>query len=423
MRVLPAAAILTACIASPSLAETSCIPNANASGSPPFVDGCPLPAANLNKLWNPGGAVSPAIYRSSDDPDDTASIQKALSSCNSVVFSSNTTYTISAPLSICPGGHQKISGSGSSSVIKLVASFDVTQATPCNAASDNASWRAIFYNTNCGGEVGNPSTYVDKYIEYSDFKIDASAVPSAKDGTIAIFNRNTQYVYIHGITCDSFADCTATLASYDTLEDSNVAFNNYNAGFDFWDSPHNVTVVNSTTHCVVSPVSAGFYFNSADTTARHNGNASNYASTSNKALECAYGLFIDPLTAAGTITGINVANLLVDAYSGTVKYGILISGHVSGGQVVAPIIQNIADGVGIRLSRSAHGGSYAPDHITITSPQFINMSTNTAGHAPLYLLGNNTNQATNVIFNGRTYPYAVDVDTTGRAAYRRHRRE
>jgi hypothetical protein len=52
--------------------------------------------------------VTPSSYKMPSDPDDSNSIIAALATCKSVEFAANTTYTISKPLPLCPGGKQKI---------------------------------------------------------------------------------------------------------------------------------------------------------------------------------------------------------------------------------------------------------------------------------------------------------------------------
>jgi hypothetical protein len=258
--------------------------------------------------------VTPSSYRMPSDPDDSNSIIAALATCKSVEFAANTTYTISKPLPLCPGGKQKIFGHGASSVIKLAATYDVMQVAAC-ADSYGKVWRTVFYNFNCGGPT---ITYMDSKIEYNDFRIDASSATDAIQGTIGIFNRNVNAVDVHHIICIHLGNCTAMVSSIDTLVADSIAYDNGISGFDHWESPVNASVVNTTVYCssVFNPLGGyGLTFNATDTDHHPSGVGINYTAINNKQFGCVNAVFIDPLVTGASIENISVINNIADGLS------------------------------------------------------------------------------------------------------------
>jgi hypothetical protein len=378
----------------------------------------PIPSNNV---------VTPAQFKVAADPDDTNSIIAALATCHSVELQANVTYTISKPLPLCPGGKQQVSGH-SGSVIKLAATWDATQHTPCSAASDSATWRPVFYNPNCGGAVHN---FVDKNIYFSGFTIDGSAVAVPTLGqTVAIFLRNAQYVGVDKITCIGFADCTAMLASQYTTVTNSIAIDNMNSGFDFWDSPLDATVAFDTVMCTGATQAGqyGFNFNSSDTLATHPGDGVNYLSVGNKAVGCGTALDIDPLFAGGTIIGVVVSDFVVDgSYGGRgQKSGITVWGNVVGATLSNILVQNLVDGYALTIDQnSASVPGVFPHAITVQGLKILNSSNLTINDAMITVKeggsATGTDRVTGVTFGPASYypaganrfQYAIDADTTG----------
>jgi hypothetical protein len=363
--------------------------------------------------------VTPSSYKMPSDPDDSNSIIAALATCKSVEFAANTTYTISKPLPLCPGGKQKIFGHGASSVIKLAATYDVMQVAACADAYGKV-WRVVFYNFNCGGPT---ITYVDSKIKYNDFTIDASSATDAIQGTIGILNRNVNAVDVHHMICIHLGDCTAMVSSINTLVADSIAYDNGISGFDHWESPVNASVVNTTVYCssVFNPLGGyGLTFNATDTDHHPSGVGINYTAINNKQFGCVNAVFIDPLVTGASIENISVINNIADGLNVHANFGgITISGLVKNGKIVSPLFRDFASTAGnvmyVGPSQQAGGvDNGQPVNIGIIDPTFLRTVVTVGGVAPLRLLGSATNYATGVnISSSVTYPYAVDVDTGG----------
>lgn len=372
---------------------------------------------------NPVGVVSPENYKQASDADDTASISRALATCNNVAFS-NRTYVVSHVMYLCPGGLQSLFGYGGASIIKIASTWagntqinpPPSPAVPCIAATDSANWNPVFANPNCGGAVGTlAGIYPDKYINVSNLVLDATGFSSAaSSGLIAVFFRNVQFAHVFNVVGKGFADCTAFLGSSDTLVDDSLCTTTSNAGFDHWDSPNNATLANNTVYCAPGGI-YGYLYNASDTTGAHDGIAVNYSNVNNKSYGCNTGLYIDPLTTGGLVQNINVIGFIADALAGLAN-GVVITGHVSMGQVIAPVARDMvlsSSGGAIYLGSpiAPAGWTGIPDHVNIVSPQFINVS---SGVAPLRILNSaNTNKVYGASYTSTTTPYAVDVNGTG----------
>lgn len=366
-----------------------------------------------------GGAVSPGPFRLPIDVDDTNSIIAALATCRAVELQANVIYQISKPLPLCPGGNQHIFGHNGT-IIQLASSYDVTQHTPCSAASDSATWRAIFYNVNCGGSA---HTFTDTGISFNNFTIDGSAVTGPMGQTIAIFLRNVQYATVDKITCRGFADCTAILASQYTAVMNSIAQASINAGFDFWDSPLDALVEFSTVLCTgITAGQFGFLFNAADTTVTHDGIGANYTSVGNKSVGCGNALYIDPLTAGGSITGVIIADFLADGTYGVSggKNGLAIWGNTMGAQISNIIVQNLVNGYA--FSAAVSNGNY-PSSINVQGLKIIKATDLNISQGMVIANEGNTGLGTDriagVSFGPASYyatpqfQYAIEADTTG----------
>jgi hypothetical protein len=336
-------------------------PNADTGTSP--IGSAAVPAA---VALNPG-SVSPAAYKQSSDPDDTASVQRALETCKTVRLGEDITYYVSSTMYFCDGGHQKIVGTGVSTVVKPLNGFHGT--TRC---SDSAGthWSAVFANFNCGADKTS-----DTNIELAHFSLDNSANTTEKRSLIAIFNRSTTHVYIHGILCNTFADCTATLHSSDTLVADSMAINNFNAGFDAWDSPSNMTVKNTTVYCSGTTASYGLLYNATNTNVTVDGRATRFTAIDNKQFKCFPGIFIDPLTTNGLVQGVTIIRNVEDNFNlTTASYGgIAITGHVSGVTITAAILRNMNDGQLYVGKSGVPNDAGIPDHVSIVFPRLINV--------------------------------------------------
>ncbi len=360
-----------------------------------------------------GGAAAPETFKLATDPDDTNSIQAALNTCRNVQLSSFHTYHVSKPLYLCSGGHQSVFGGGASSVVQLSSTWVGT--TAC-ADPNGSHWTIVFANPNCGGATATNGggTFTDTYISFRDFRIDATLNAGAQLTGIGIFARNVQFLYVHDITCDHFADCTAFLGSSDTLVDDSLAVSSFNAGFDHWDSPFNASAVNDTVYCAASG-NYGFLYNASDTNSSHDGVAVNYYNINGKSFGCGNAIFIDPLTAGGLVQNITLIGFLADAAAQS-KGGILVTGNVQQGQIVAPVARDFTDVGGngaIYIGPSPVAGTSKPRGLNITSPQFINVTVSSGNVAPLRVLGSPTTRVTGANYTNVTAPYAVDVDATG----------
>jgi hypothetical protein len=382
----------------PAWGQTVCIRNLNERRSLPISD-CRAPV-----LAPTTKAVSPAAYKQPTDLDDTASIQRALATCRTVQLSAKT-YHVASTMYLCDGGHQRIVGFGRSSVIQISKGF--SGATTCTDSVGN-HWNAVFANPNCGS-----SSIADTHIEYLNFTLDDTVNIGKERSLIAIFNRSTQYVHIRGILCNSFADCTATLHSADTLIDDSVAINDVNAGFDAWDSPTNMTVSKTTVYCNPAAASYGLLYNSANTNASANGTATNFRAIGNKQFKCAPGIFIDPLTTNGLVREVNIIGNVEDNSNLTTHSngGIAITGRVSGVTIRDAILRNMKNGQLYVGKSGVPNDTGIPDNVKIIGLHFMNVSN--AGHSLLDLNGSNTNSAKGVNIIGGTYAYAYETDQTG----------
>jgi hypothetical protein len=350
------------------------------------LDAAALPTAN---------AVSPAAFKQSTDLDDTASIQRAIDTCKIVQLGANETYRVSSTISLCDGGHQKIVGFGGSSVVKVSKDFSGT--TPCSDSAGN-HWKAVFANFNCGS-----ASIADHDIELADFVLDNTANVEQARSLIAIFNRSTEHVIIRRILCNTFADCTATLHSSDTLIADSTALNSFNAGFDAWDSPRKVTVRDTTVYCNPAEASYGLLYNSTNTNNTIGGIAMDFAAIANKQFNCAPGIFIDPLTSNGLVQEVDVIDNLEDnsnLITGS-NGGIAITGHVSHVTIRNAILRNMTKGQ-LYVGRSGvPDDTGSPDHVNIINPQFINVSN--PGGSLVDLRSSSTSMVTGVFVKGGTY--------------------
>jgi hypothetical protein len=395
-----------------------CGPNSVMAGPASGVPAAPLCRALIVPDIPPGvvgyppGVTSPDNYRNASEPDDTGAIQRALSTCKNVLLS-NKTYVVSSTMYFCPGGNQTLAGYGAASVIQPSATWNAAgTAGHCSATSDNATWDPIFANTNCGGVTATQhgSVFADKHIEVKDLHIDGNKVPGTVVGSlIGVFVRNAQFVRVSNISCDKLADCTAFLASADTLVESSVAANSLNGGFDHWDSPTDASAINDTVYCTTG---AGFLFNAADTTATHDGVGINYQVIGSRALNCPTGFFIDPLTAGGIIQNVSIVGVLVDAEA-TSANGIVLSGNVQQGAIVAPQFRDFTDSPQLLYIGTSSVGTFKPTGVTVTAPQFVNVTISSGSIAPIHVLGAPTTRITGTNFTSVATPYAVDTDSTG----------
>jgi hypothetical protein len=323
-----------------------------------------------------------------------------------------------SPFPYAPEGSRRSLGYGASSVIKLTATYDVTQVAAC--ADSGKVWRVIFYNFNCGGPK---ITYVDSKIEYHNFTIDAASATNAIQGTVGIFNRNVKAVDVRHIICIHLGDCTAMVSSIDTLVANSIAYDNGIAGFDHWESPVNASVVNTTVYCssVFNPLGGyGLTFNATDTGHHPSGVGIKYTAINNKQFGCVNAVFIDPLVTGASIENISVINNIADGLNVRTNLGgITISGLVKNGKIISPLFRDFASTAGnvMYVGPSQQAGSVdagQPVNIGIIDPTFLRTVVAVGGVAPLRLLGSATNYATGININSSvTYPYAVDVDTGG----------
>jgi hypothetical protein len=382
--------IISAC------AETDAGPTPSARGTSFAAD-----YPNVAALQAPD-IVSPAAYKQSTDPDDTASIQRAIDTCKTVQLSANETYRVSSTLYLCNGGHQKIAGFGRSTILKVSRGF--SGRTACSDSAEN-HWNAVFANFNCGS-----TNIVDEDIEFADFTLDNRANIEEERSLIGIFNRSTEHVFIHGIFCNTFADCTATLHSSDTLIVDSVASNSLNAGFDAWDSPRNMTVRDTLVYCNTATASYGLLYNASNTNNTEDGVAANLMAIRNKQFNCAPGIFIDPLTTNGLVREVNVVENFEDNSNLSTGFngGIGITGHVTQVTIRGAILRNMSRGQLYVGTSGVPNDRGIPDHVRIVNPHFTNVS-NPGGSLVDIIISNHTNTATGVVVKGGTYTSAYET--------------
>jgi len=336
--------------------------------------------------------VSPAAFRKPSDSDDTASIQAALDTGQSVVLEPGRIYVIARTLLMRPG--QRLAG-GSGTVLKAKAGW--VRPTP----PDRNGYTMV---SNVGYLA---EALTDRYLLVEDLTFDGTDISYAAGAFHGIGFRQARDVVVRRVHCISMGNCTAFESSDGTLVTDSMAEGISNVGFDHWEGPRNATVRNVTIRPLAKGTGVMFTASGGSWTQSRARRGANLVAT---------GVVVEGPMLAGVVTNILAPNSNLDNVrisdikidlKGNPGSGIMITGNITNVVSSNIIIQNGRGGFPIGVRGDKWG---SPNNIEFSSV-IINDFDSGVKNAALIMLQGEGIVLNSVRIEGGVYPYAALVSS------------